>query len=66
MRILFLIRSMNYGGAERQLVALATGLKKTGHCVVVAAFYSGGPLQEELERVGICVQGLGKRRRRDC
>jgi glycosyltransferase involved in cell wall biosynthesis len=65
MRILFLIRSMNYGGAERQLVALATGLKEIGHRVVVAVFYSGGPLQEELERADICVQGLGKRRRWD-
>jgi len=65
MRILFLIRSMNYGGAERQLVALATGLKEAGHRVVVAAFYSGGPLQEDLERAGICFKGLGKRRRWD-
>ena len=38
MRILFLIRSLEVGGAERQLVLLANGLARRGHQVAVAVF----------------------------
>ncbi len=44
MKIFFLTRSLNYGGAERQLIVLAKGLCAKGHEIVVAPFYSGGPL----------------------
>lgn len=65
MKILFLIRSLKYGGAERQLVALARGLKQRGHNVVVAVFYPGGAMEEELRRSGISVRSLEKRSRWD-
>jgi len=65
MKILFLIRSLNYGGAERQLVFLSRGLHQRGHDVVVATFYSGGPLENELREAGIPIRPLNKRGRWD-
>ena len=40
MRILFLIRALNRGGAERQLINLANGLVERGHGVHIALFYA--------------------------
>ena len=65
MRITFLIRSLDYGGAERQLVALAKGLHGHGHKVVVAVFYAGGPLEKELRDSGVHLLSLEKRGRWD-
>lgn len=62
-RILFLIRSLGRGGAERQLVALAAGLKRSGWDVAVACFYAGGAFQRDLERANVPVIDLGKRGR---
>ena len=63
MNILFLTRSLEYGGSERQLVKLAKGLWKNGMGVCVATFYPGGPLRGELESAGVSVQSLEKRTR---
>lgn len=52
-RVLFLARSLNRGGAERQLVLLAAGLAQRGHLVVVAVFYDGGAFAAELEAAGV-------------
>jgi glycosyltransferase involved in cell wall biosynthesis len=65
MRILFLTRSLSYGGSERQLVALAKGLWKQGTFVTVATFYPGGPLGRDLESTEVPVESLGKRSRWD-
>ncbi|MDD3653299.1 MAG: glycosyltransferase [Desulfotomaculaceae bacterium] len=65
MKITFLIRSLDYGGAERQLVALARELHRYGHSVAVLIFYSGGPLQQDLEKAGVPVISLEKRGRWD-
>ena len=40
--LVLLTRSLNYGGSERQLIMLATGLKASGVPVRVATFYDGG------------------------
>jgi glycosyltransferase involved in cell wall biosynthesis len=64
-RILFLTRSLDYGGAERQLVTLAKGLHKRGHRTVVAAFYRGGELEPDLQRAGVPLIVLDKRGRWD-
>jgi glycosyltransferase involved in cell wall biosynthesis len=64
-RWLFLIRSLNYGGAERQLVILVKGLHALGEEVQVAVFYGGGPLEQELVASGISVIALEKRGRWD-
>lgn len=65
MRLLLLIRSLELGGAERQLALLAAGLHRRGHRVTVACFYPQGPLLEELTTAGVAVVGLGKRGRWD-
>lgn len=65
VRLLFLTRSLNYGGSERQLIALAKGLRKRGASVAVATFYSGGSLRRELESTGVSVESLEKRARWD-
>lgn len=51
--ILFIIRSLARGGAERQLVCLANGLARRGHRVGVAVFYSGGGFEAELSRANV-------------
>lgn len=63
--ILFLNRRFEIGGAERQLLSLAKGLRRVGLSVKVATFYSGGPLQKDLEEAGIPLFVLGKRTRWD-
>jgi glycosyltransferase involved in cell wall biosynthesis len=65
MRILLLIRSLEIGGAERQMTSLARGLKARGHEVFVAVLYSGGSLEEELQHLGIPILPLGNRGRYD-
>lgn len=65
MKIVFLIRSLSYGGAERQLVVLAKGLQMQGCNVKVAVYYSGGPLEEDLRKAGIEVLALEKKNRWD-
>lgn len=65
MHIVFLVRSLNYGGAERQLVALACGLHQRNHDVCVATFYGGGPLERELADAGVRVQVFNKQGRWD-
>lgn len=63
--ILFLVRSLRRGGAERQLVALAAGLHRRGWPVSVACCYGGGAFQAELESAGVPLIDLGKRGRWD-
>jgi glycosyltransferase involved in cell wall biosynthesis len=65
LRVLFLARSLGYGGAERQLVELARALSKRGLEILVACFYDPGPLAEELRHAGVDVVSLGKRGRWD-
>lgn len=49
MKVFFLIRSLQYGGAQRQLVNLANGLAPRGHEPIVAVFYPEGELAAELD-----------------
>ncbi|MGI8475534.1 MAG: glycosyltransferase [Thermomicrobiales bacterium] len=60
-----MIRSLEYGGAERQLVALTRGLHGRSHRVRVLVFYAGGPLDAGLRAAGVPVTVLGKRGRWD-
>lgn len=61
--VLFLIRSMGRGGAERQLSLLARALHARGLRIAVAVFYAGGPLENELHAAGVEVVDLQKRGR---
>lgn len=65
VKIVVLSRSLQYGGAERQLVALARGLHQRGHSVTVAAFYADGPLKAELDQAGVPVHLFHKKGRWD-
>lgn len=65
MNILFLVRSLHYGGAERQLVVLARELHHRGHKVSVAVFYPGGPLEADLKNASVRIISLEKRGRWD-
>ena len=64
-KVAFLIRSLDRGGAERQLVLLATSLHHRGHDVVVIVFYPGTPLEAELRAAGVRVRSLNKAGRWD-
>lgn len=64
-RILFIIRSLGVGGAERQLVLLASGLHALGWDVTVCTTYADGPLEPELAQRGVRVVALEKSGRWD-
>ncbi|MHC8598989.1 glycosyltransferase [Arenicellales bacterium IMCC55707] len=63
MNILFFIRSLGSGGAERQLVNLAIGLKSRGHEISVVTMYSGGVFEDLLSANNISTYCLEKARR---
>lgn len=64
-RIWLLIRSLDRGGAERQLVLLARALKERGFMPAVVVFYGGGAFEPELTACGISIHSLRKRGRWD-
>lgn len=61
--ILFLINSLAYGGAETQLVRVATRLKQRGWDVKVVTLIPPTAYVDELEHEGITVTTLGMRRK---
>ncbi len=63
MNISFLIRSLDRGGAERQLTQLASDLKERGHTVRVVTFYPGGSFEKQLAASGVPVSCMNKRGR---
>jgi glycosyltransferase involved in cell wall biosynthesis len=63
--LLFLVRSLRRGGAERQLVTLAAGLHRRGWPVTVVCCYGGGAFQSELENAGVPLIDLRKHGRWD-
>lgn len=65
IRIAFLIRSLEIGGAERQLVTLIKELDRTQFDVSVICFYPGDFLQDELIEAGIPVLVMEKSGRWD-
>lgn len=64
LKIVFLIRDLNYGGAQRQLVTLVKGLDQQFD-VTVLYFYPGGPLEKDLKDSDISLICLEKRERWD-
>ena len=57
-KILYVIGSLEIGGAERHLVQVATGLKQAGYAPEVFVFNLGGPLSEPLRAAGIPILGF--------
>ena len=64
-KILFVIRALNVGGAERQLVELAGGMRRAGWDVTLVTFYSGGSFETLLRSHGVPHVSLQKRGRWD-
>lgn len=64
MKITLLIRSLNRGGAERQVSVLAREIAARGHDICVAVFYPGA-MDDELVASGVRIAYLGKRSRWD-
>jgi glycosyltransferase involved in cell wall biosynthesis len=60
--LVLLTRSLNFGGAERQLVTLANAIDKSRFKVTVVTFY-GGPLENDIDRERVQVITLGKKGR---
>jgi len=66
IRVLFLLRSLDIGGAERQATALMQNMDHAKFDIQVATFYSGGPLEKELDGIeNLKVLSLGKSGRWD-
>lgn len=65
VKVVLLCRSLDIGGAERQLVILASGLGARGHEVVVVVFYANGQLEQELRDNGVPVLYVHKAGRWD-
>ena len=64
-RILFLVRRLDGGGAERQLLLLAGELQKREYDVTLAAYYSGGVYDQYVAETGVrfvCLNKGGLRR----
>lgn len=51
MKVCFVIRRLDPGGAERQLVSLVKGLPKDRFDITVMEFYDGGALLPELQKI---------------
>ncbi len=64
-KIAFLIRSLDYGGAEKQLVTLAKAFDQKGLDVTIFCFYAEGPLAAELANTTVQVISLHKKGRWD-
>ncbi len=64
-RIVILVRKLDQGGAQRQLIALALGLKASGRDVHVTLFYPGGAFEAELGSHGVPIYVPGKHGRWD-
>jgi glycosyltransferase involved in cell wall biosynthesis len=62
-KVVFLIRDLNYGGAQRQLVTLVKGFDKQSFDVSVLYFYSDSPLEKDLRDSDIPIICLEKRGR---
>lgn len=66
IRLLFVIRALSCGGAERQLIELVKGIDKKRFDVTVATLYGGGALESEIsESSGVTLLSLGKKGRWD-
>lgn len=65
MKILFLVRSLENGGAERQLAILASELGRRGHSVAIAVLYKRGEYQREIDSSLVRIIDLKKKSRWD-
>ena len=60
MKVVLLIRELQVGGTETQVLTLARGLHAQNVVVKVAVFYGGGVIEKELAESGVEVIDLRK------
>lgn len=64
LRVCFLIRRLNLGGAQRQLLELVRGMDRTRFSVTVVTFYEGGFFCQQLMQLSgvdyICLNKKGR------
>ena len=60
MRITFVVRRLDMGGAERQLSLLSRRLVHLGHEVCIITLYSGGDLEQLVRAAGVQVLSADK------
>lgn len=65
MKVVFLARTLNRGGAQRQLLILAKGLQARGHEIHVIVFYAHGALEPEFRAAALPVHVLHRKNRWD-
>lgn len=66
IRLVFLISSLNRGGAEKQLTLLVRNLDRTKFAITVVTIYDGGGLADELRNLeNVTVVSVGKGGRTD-
>jgi len=65
IRVAFLIRALDVGGAQRQIMTLARSLDQKIFEVTVLTLYNGGALAGDLRGTGVRVIALDKRSRWD-
>jgi glycosyltransferase involved in cell wall biosynthesis len=65
IKLAFLVRSLDYGGAQRQLITLAKALDKSQFEVTVLTFYADQPMEQELDGGGVRLIPLDKHGRWD-
>jgi len=64
VRLCFLIRQLNEGGAQRQLVELVKGLDPSRYSTTIITFYSGGRFSAEVAQLPhVTHLSMGKHRR---
>ena len=61
IRVAYLIDTLQVGGAERQLVTVATGVSRERFETQVICLARGGTFQQELRAAGVPVHLIGKR-----
>jgi glycosyltransferase involved in cell wall biosynthesis len=64
-KVVFLIRSINIGGAEKQLLTLARGIDRSRIDPKIVTFYPGGDLLAEFQEADIDVISAQKKKRWD-
>lgn len=60
IKLTFLIRSLDIGGAQRQLIVLVKALSKKDFDITVLTFYDGGELEKELKDTNVKLISLEK------
>ncbi len=61
MKLCFIIRSLNNGGAQRQLIELANNLSQEKFDITVIVFYSGGNLEKYIANEKVKLISLDKK-----